>query len=75
MIPARMALAESRNAVAIRITGEIGIASVLRTARGLGIQTPLQPYVTTALGASEVNLMELANAYRAMASGISPSYM
>jgi penicillin-binding protein 1A len=30
----------------------------------------LQPYVTTALGASEVNLMELANAYRTMASGI-----
>ena len=70
MIPARMALAESRNAVAIWIAGEIGITSVLQTARSLGIRTPLQPYVTTALGASEVNLMELANAYRAMASGI-----
>jgi penicillin-binding protein 1A len=70
MIPARMALAESRNAVAIWIAGEIGIASILRTARSLGIQTPLQPYATTALGASEVNLMELANAYRTMASGI-----
>jgi len=70
MIPARMALAESRNAVAIWLAGEIGIASVLRTARSLGIKTPLQPYVTTALGASEVNLMELANAYRTMASGI-----
>jgi penicillin-binding protein 1A len=30
----------------------------------------LRPYVTTALGASEVNLMELANAYRTIASGI-----
>jgi penicillin-binding protein 1A len=70
MIPVRMALAESRNAVAIWIAGEIGIASVLRTARSLGISTPLQPYLTTALGASEVNLMELANAYRTMASGI-----
>jgi membrane peptidoglycan carboxypeptidase len=70
MIPARMALAESRNAVAIWIAGEIGISSVLRTARSLGIRTPLQPYATTALGASEVNLMELANAYRTMASGI-----
>jgi penicillin-binding protein 1A len=70
MIPARMALAESRNAGAIWIAGEIGIASVLRTARSLGIQTPLQPYATTALGASEVTLMELANAYRTMASGI-----
>jgi len=69
-IPARMALAESRNAVAIWIAGEIGISSVLRTARSVGIKTPLQPYATTALGASEVNLMELANAYRTMASGI-----
>ena len=70
MIPLRMALAESRNAVAIWITEQIGIASVLQTARSLGIQTPLHPYATTALGASEVKLLELANAYRTMASGI-----
>jgi len=30
----------------------------------------LQPFATTALGASEVNLLELANAYRTIASGI-----
>ncbi len=71
MIPLRQALAESRNAVAIWITGEIGINSVLQASRALGVRTPLQPYVTTALGASEVNLMELANAYRALASGVS----
>jgi penicillin-binding protein 1A len=70
MIPLREALAESRNAVAIWITEQIGIASIIRTARSLGVQTPLQPYATTALGASEVNLLELANAYRTMASGI-----
>jgi membrane peptidoglycan carboxypeptidase len=69
MIPLRMALAESRNAVAVWITEQIGIASVLETARKLGIRTPLQPYATTALGASEVNLLELANAYRTIASG------
>ena len=69
MIPLRMALAESRNAVAIWITQQIGISSVLDTARNLGIRTPLHPYVTTALGASEVNLLELANAYRTIASG------
>jgi penicillin-binding protein 1A len=70
MIPLREALAESRNTVAIWITEQIGIASVLRTSRSLGVRTPLQPYATTALGASEVNLLELANAYRTMASGI-----
>jgi penicillin-binding protein 1A len=68
-IPLRMALAESRNAVAIWVTEQIGIASLLKTARNLGIETPLHPYPATALGASEVNLLELANAYRAIASG------
>ncbi len=70
MIPVREALAESRNAVAIWVAEQIGMASVLRTSKSLGVNTPLQPYPTTALGASEVNLLELANAYRTMASGI-----
>jgi membrane peptidoglycan carboxypeptidase len=70
MIPVREALAESRNAAAIWLTEQIGIGSVLRTSQILGVKTRLQPYATTALGASEVNLLELANAYRAMASGI-----
>lgn len=70
VIPLREALAESRNTAAVWVTVQIGIDSVLRTSRNLGIHTPLQPYASTALGASEVNLLELANAYRAMASGI-----
>jgi penicillin-binding protein 1A len=70
MIPARQALAESRNAVAVWLAGQIGMASVLQTAQDLGIRTRLQPYPTTALGASEVSLLELANAFRMMASGV-----
>ena len=69
-IPMRQALAESRNTVAVWITREIGLDRVIATARELGIRSPLQPYITTALGASEVRLRELAGAYRAMASGI-----
>jgi penicillin-binding protein 1A len=69
-IPMRQALAESRNAVAVWITREIGVDRMIETARELGIRSPLQPYITTALGASEVRLLELAGAYRAMASGI-----
>jgi penicillin-binding protein 1A len=68
-IPARRALAGSRNAVAVWIAREIGVEQVNRTARQLGIRTPLQPYISTALGASEVRLLELANVYRAMATG------
>jgi penicillin-binding protein 1A len=69
-IPIRQALAESRNAVAVWLAGEIGVNKVIRTARELGIRTPLQPYVSTVLGASEVVLLELATAYRAIASGV-----
>ncbi len=69
-IPIRQALAESRNAAAMWISGEIGIDQVIQTSRSLGVRTPLARYPTTALGASEMNLLELANAYRAMASGL-----
>jgi penicillin-binding protein 1A len=69
-IPIRQALAESRNTVAVWITREIGLDNVIRTAREMGIRTPLQPYIATALGASEVRLVELASAYLTMASGV-----
>jgi penicillin-binding protein 1A len=69
-IPLRQALAESRNAVAIWIAREVGIDDVIRTAKALGVRTPLQRYPTTALGASEVRLLELAGVYRALASGV-----
>jgi penicillin-binding protein 1A len=69
-IPIRQALAESRNAVAVWLAGEVGVDRVIRMAQELGIRTPLQPYVSTALGASEVVLLELATVYRAIASGV-----
>jgi penicillin-binding protein 1A len=69
-IPLRQALAESRNAVADWIAQQIGVGAVIRAAHDMGIRTPLQPYLSTALGASEVRLLELADAYRAIASGI-----
>ena len=68
-LPVRQALAESRNAVAVRIAGEIGLSKVAALARALGIKTPIQPYIASSLGASEVRLVELAGIYRAMASG------
>jgi penicillin-binding protein 1A len=69
-ITLRTALAESRNAAAVRVAATIGIHRVLWIAQELGIRTPLQPFIGTALGASEVRLLELANAYRAFASEI-----
>lgn len=70
LIPARQALAESRNAVAVWIAKAIGMQNVIRTCRDLGFRTTLHPYISTALGASEVSLLELASVYRAMASGV-----
>jgi len=69
-IPMRQALAESRNAAAVWLTREIGVRSVIKTANAMGIRSPLRPYLSTALGASEVRLLELADAYRAIASGL-----
>jgi penicillin-binding protein 1A len=69
VIPMRLALAESRNCATMWIVEQVGLQPVLKTAHDMGIQSKLLPYPTTALGASEVNLLELANLYRAIASG------
>jgi penicillin-binding protein 1A len=69
-MPLRQALAESRNAVAVWLAWEIGVDKVIQTAQELGIRTPLPLYLSTVLGASEVVILELASAYRAIASGV-----
>jgi penicillin-binding protein 1A len=68
-MPLRQALAESRNTVAVFLAREVGMRRVIHTAHELGIKSPLEPNLATALGASEVRLLELAGAYRAIASG------
>jgi penicillin-binding protein 1A len=69
-IALREALAQSRNAPAMWLAKEIGVESVLRTARDLGLETPLRPDLSTVLGASELSLLDLANMFRAIASGL-----
>jgi membrane peptidoglycan carboxypeptidase len=69
-IALREALAQSRNAPAMWLAREIGVESVLRTARDLGLESPLRPDLSTVLGASEVSLLDLANMFRAIASGL-----
>jgi penicillin-binding protein 1A len=67
---ARQALAESRNTVAVRVAREVGYDQVRRVAQELGITSRVELHESAALGASEVRLVELANVYRAMASGV-----
>jgi penicillin-binding protein 1A len=69
-IALREAFAQSRNAPAVWLAREIGVEPVLRTARDLGLATPLRPDLSTVLGASELSLVDLANMFRAIASGL-----
>ena len=71
MVPLREVIAQSRNVPTVRMAREIGIEPIIEAARILGITTPLDSYPTTALGANSVTPLELANAYRAIATGIS----
>lgn len=69
-ITLRRALAESRNAATVRLAQAVGVRSVIRAAHELGIRSELPPYVSTTLGAADVTLLELCNAYRSLASGV-----
>lgn len=65
----RTALAKSLNAATVRLASEVGIESIIDTARLLGIKSQLQPYLPIALGASDVTLMEMVYAYGVFATG------
>ena len=68
-VPLTTAYAKSLNMVAIQLANEVGHRSVLEEAKKLGVRTKLQDYRSLALGAQEMTLMELTQAYGAMASG------
>ncbi|MGA7710380.1 MAG: PBP1A family penicillin-binding protein [Rhizomicrobium sp.] len=63
------AFAESSNSVAAQLTAEIGPAVVARTAKRLGIDTPLMAVSSLALGTSVVTPLELTAAYAPFANG------
>ncbi|MBI4482339.1 MAG: PBP1A family penicillin-binding protein [Acidobacteria bacterium] len=65
LVTVRTAVAESRNIPAVRLASRLGIDKVVNTARRFGISGPLQPYLSTALGASEATLLEMTSAYSA----------
>jgi penicillin-binding protein 1A len=57
------ALARSRNVPTVRLMMAIGVPATLRMAHNLGIASPIYPNYASALGASEVTLLELTRAY------------
>ena len=59
----KSAFAKSINSVAVRLGQEMGIKNIARTAYDMGIKSPLDETPSLALGSSDVNLLELADAY------------
>jgi penicillin-binding protein 1A len=65
----RTALTNSINMVSIKILEAIGVDYAIQYARKLGINSPLEPNLTLALGSSGVTPLELTSAYAVFASG------
>jgi membrane peptidoglycan carboxypeptidase len=65
------AMAESDNTVFVQLAMDVGLENVVRTARNLGIRSPLDPYPSTAIGGLGVGAspLEMASAYATFASG------
>jgi len=59
----RKALALSKNIPAVRLIEMLGASSVSSFGHTLGIQTPLLPNLTLALGSSDITLIDLTAAY------------
>ena len=68
-ITLRDALALSLNTVAAKLAIEVGPKAVVQEAQKLGINSPLQPVPSLALGVSEVTPLEMVSAYAAFANG------
>jgi penicillin-binding protein 1A len=63
------ALADSKNTVAVKTVGALGVDPVIGFSRRLGLTTDLPRNLTLALGTGEVFPIELVNAYASIAAG------
>ena len=63
----RAAFANSINTVAVQLADAVGIPTVIGTAKSLGIQSDLPPVPSLALGSAGVTLLEMTQAYAAIA--------
>ncbi|MHB8641799.1 MAG: PBP1A family penicillin-binding protein [Gaiellaceae bacterium] len=68
-IDLQQATVDSDNSVYAQLTSLVGPPNVVRTAHRLGINSPLQPYLSIGLGAQAVNPLEMARAFGAFANG------
>ena len=67
-IPASEAILYSRNIPAVEVGQMEGITNVISLAHQMGIKSQLQPYLPTAIGASDVTLFEHVQGYETFAN-------
>ncbi len=68
-ITLRNSLIQSRNITTIRLLNEIGLDPIIKSARRMGIESPLQKDFTLALGSSAVSVSEMISPYVVIANG------
>lgn len=68
MMTLKEALTESINSIAVQVSEYAGLDHVINVATRLGITSNLEPLPSIALGATEVTLLELTNAYAHLAA-------
>ncbi len=66
------AFAASSNVAAVRLAQQVGVPAVIAEARKLGVTAPISEYPAMALGTSPMTLIELTQAYAAVARGSRP---
>ena len=67
-IPLKVALWLSRNCAAAEVAHDVGIKTIIPVAYRMGIRYPLEPNLSTALGASVVVPLEICSAYGTLAN-------
>jgi penicillin-binding protein 1A len=65
----RRALERSVNVPAAKMIFELGPGRVVETARAMGIESPMQPVLSLALGSADVTPLEMARAFATLANG------
>jgi penicillin-binding protein 1A len=64
-VPMKIALAKSLNLAAVHLLDQVGVQTGAQMVRRFGITNPMSPSLPSALGASEVSLIEMVSAYSA----------
>jgi penicillin-binding protein 1A len=67
-ITLRVALAQSRNIVAVKLLEMLGVDRVIQYAHRMGVESPLEPNLSLALGTSVITPLDQATGYATLAN-------